>query len=129
MTAQHAPQTVLDLISQLVDAERQSSADQLDDLLAPNFTLVGPLGFVVPKDQWLEQYRNGFLKYTALDIQQPQAREYGQAAIVIGTQVQQATYQGNDASGQFRITLIAVHQADRWRLAGMHLSAVAQPRG
>jgi hypothetical protein len=128
MTAQRTAQTVLELVGQVVDAERQSSADLLDGLLAADFVLVGPLGFVVARDQWLQQYRNGFLEYTALDIHDQQVRDYGTAAIVIGTQVQRATYQGDDASGQFRITLIAVQEGNRWAVAGMHLSPIATPR-
>jgi len=45
----------------------------------------------------------------------------------VGTQTQQTTYQGRDASGRFRVTQLAVERAGRWFLAGMHVSPIAQP--
>jgi hypothetical protein len=54
---------------------------------------------------------------------------YDDAAIAIGTQTQKSTFQGRDASGQFRVTLIAVQQQPQWVLAGIHLSAIALPPG
>ena len=37
------------------------------------------------------------------------------------------TFQGNDASGQFRVTQIALRMGDDWCFVGMHLCRVAPP--
>jgi hypothetical protein len=63
----------------------------------------------------------------ALAWEDVEVRDYGDAAVAIGRQVQQATYQGNAADGQFRATHIAVRRDGQWRLAGMHLSPIAGP--
>jgi K+/H+ antiporter YhaU regulatory subunit KhtT len=42
--------------------------------------------------------------------------EPGDTAVVVGTQVQQSTYQGRDASGRFRVTQVAVRQRGGWTI-------------
>ena len=41
------------------DAEQRGDADALSALAVEDFTLVGPLGFVLDKQQWLDRYRSG----------------------------------------------------------------------
>jgi len=48
---------------------------------------------------------------------------------VIGKQSQQATVQGRDANGEFRVTLVFERIAGSWRLASVHLSQIAPPPG
>lgn len=43
---------VLDLVQQWADAERQNDGSALAPLLADEFFGVGPLGFVLTRDQW-----------------------------------------------------------------------------
>jgi SnoaL-like domain len=58
-------------------------------------------------------------------------RILGDTALVVGTQVQETTYQGREASGRFRVTQIAVRDdaRDPWRIVGVHLSPIAAPPG
>jgi ketosteroid isomerase-like protein len=121
----HATQ-VLELGRRWAEAERRGDADALDALLHEDFVGVGPLGFVLDKRQWLEPRRNGDLKNSTFEWQDPSVRVFGDAAVVIGTQVQESTYQGRDASGRFRVTQVAARSGDHWSLAGMHLSPIAQ---
>lgn len=128
MSSKGNEQDVLDLVTQWAELERSNSADGLESLLVDDFLLVGPLGFILTKAQMLARYRPGALKQLSFEIQEPSVRLYSDAAVVVATQVQQTTYEGRDASGTFRITLVAVHRDDRWQFAGMHLSPVAGPR-
>jgi SnoaL-like domain len=41
--------------------------------------------------------------------------------------VQSAAYRGNSIPGQFRITLVFVHQQGQWRLAHLQLSTIGEP--
>jgi hypothetical protein len=47
--------------------------------------------------------------------------------VAIGVQTQRTTFQGRDASGQFRVTQVAIRRGDHWILAGLHYSPIAQP--
>ena len=40
-------------------AERDGDAAALDTLLTDEFTAVGPLGFILPKQAWLARHRPG----------------------------------------------------------------------
>jgi hypothetical protein len=101
----------------------------LDSLATPDFTLVGPLGFVLTKEQWLDRYRSGAFVTKTLSWDDVQVRDYGDAAVAVGVHDQQASYQGNPSDGRFRATHIAVRGDAGWRLVGMHLSPIATPPG
>lgn len=120
-----------DTISQLrelgqrwVDAELRGDASTLEALSVPDFMLVGPLGFILDREQWLDRYRSGDFATSALVWDEVQVRVYGTAAVAIGRHTQQATFKGQASDGQFRATHIAVQTGDGWRLAGMQLSPI-----
>ena len=50
-----------------------------------------------------------------------QVRDYGTAAVGIGVLEQETSWQGNDNSGRFRVTLVAVQEGEGWRLAHVHI--------
>jgi ketosteroid isomerase-like protein len=121
---------IQELQDRWVQAELQADVATLDTLLDADFVGVGPLGFTLDKQAWLGRHRSGDLKYQALALEDANVRLYGDAAIVIAAQRQKATYQGNEVpGGRFRITLVAVSRDDRWVIAGLHLSPIAQPPG
>jgi ketosteroid isomerase-like protein len=113
---------ILALGRRWADAERQGDIVALDALLADDFVAVGPRGFVLNRQQWLDRYRSGNLKNEVFSWQDIAVRDYGEVAIAVGVQAQQASFQGHDASGRFRLTQIAVRQAQRWLIASLHLS-------
>jgi ketosteroid isomerase-like protein len=112
--------------TQWADAERRADSAALDALTTDDFTLVGPVGFVLNKQQWLGRYRGGFTP-EELTWDDVTVRGYGSAAVAIGRQTQKASFQGQRADGQFRTTHVFVRPGDRWLLAGMHLSPIGGP--
>jgi hypothetical protein len=94
-----------------------------------DFRLVGPLGFVLTKPQWLARYGGGGLSTQKLAWRDVDLRVIGEVAIAIGIHDQRATFQGRPADGAFRSTHIYVATPDGWRLAGMQLSPIAAPPG
>ena len=113
---------ILELGQRWADAERQADIAALDTLLADDFLAVGPRGFVLTRQQYLEPRRAGDLKTEAFAWQEVSVRHYGAVAVAVGIQAQTASYQGQDASGRFRTTQVAVQVAGRWLLAGLHIS-------
>ncbi len=121
---------ILELVRAWADAELRGDADTLDTLLAADFVGVGPRGFVLTRQQWLARYRSGDLRNSSFELRDPQVRDYGAAAVVVGTQAQETTHQGRDTSAELRATLVAVRSdtaAGGWLLAGVHLSPTAGP--
>jgi uncharacterized protein (TIGR02246 family) len=119
---------LLDLVTRWARAEEANDAGALDRLLTADFVGVGPLGFVLGRDQWLARFGNG-LENRAFAVEDAQVRDYGDAAVVVGVLAQETSFRGGDNSGRFRITLVAVRPEDRWRLAGVHIGPLQQPAG
>jgi ketosteroid isomerase-like protein len=117
---------ILDLGRQWAAAELRGDAQALDALLDADFVCVGPLGFVLDKQQYLAGRQSGDLKQSAFAWQDVRVRVYGDAAVAVGSQVQQTTYQGHDASGQFRATQVLVRKGDAWVMASLQLSPIVQ---
>lgn len=118
---------IRELGRQWVAAEQQGDVATLDAITVEDFTLVGPLGFVLDKEQWLDRYRTGALDTRSLAWDEVEVRDYGSAAVAIGCHTQQATYQGRSVDGRFRATHIAVRSGGRWLLAGVQLSPIGGP--
>ena len=123
--------TTKDSIQQLgrdwANAEVRGDVAALDAMTTDDFTLVGPLGFVLDKQQWLRRYQGGGLVTQQLSWEEAQVRDYGSAAVSVGVHDQKAEYNGQPADGRFRITHVFVHDGDRWLLAGVHLSPIGGP--
>jgi ketosteroid isomerase-like protein len=117
----------LDLGRRWAEAELRGDAEALAPLLAGDFVNVGPLGFLLDKQQYLGSRRSGDLRHESFAWDDVQVRAYGDAAVAIGTQTQKSTYQQRDASGRFRVTQVLVRRDGRLLVASMHESPVAQP--
>ena len=117
------------LLERFADAQRLADLDALSELLTDDFKLVGPLGFVVPKQLWLEQFRTGALQIDSLEWDEVDIRAYAYAnlALAVGKLTQAGTYAQNRSDGQFRVTVIAIGHGTTWQLTGAHYSAIAPP--
>jgi ketosteroid isomerase-like protein len=120
-------QELADLDRNVTRAEVDGDVATLDTLATEDFMLVGPVGFVLDKQQWLDRYRGGGLRTHALAYEDAVTRVHGDCAIRIGRHVQEAEFQGRSVNGEFRATHIAVRDGGRWRLAGIHLSSIGGP--
>lgn len=110
-----------------VEAELAGDTDAMDSLAHQDFLLVGPLGFILDKAQWLERYSSGAFVTSALDWRDTHVRVFGDCAVVVGVHDQEAAYRGQPSNGQFRATHILIRDGDAWRFIGMHLSPIATP--
>ena len=128
MTAPHQIQDQLrELDLRWTQAEAEADVAALDTLAVDDFMLVGPVGFVLDKQQWLQRYRSHELVTQELRFEDAATRVYGDVAVTIGRYIQQAEYQGNSVDDEFRATQIAVRDGAQWRLAGLHLSSIGGP--
>jgi ketosteroid isomerase-like protein len=116
---------ILELGQQWADAEGRNDADTLEKLLADDVAVVGPLGFVLDRQQYLEPRRNGVLKLEDYSLSDVSVRDYGATAVAVGIVSQKSTYQGQpapQASGRFRVTQVAVQRDGHWLLANIQYS-------
>jgi ketosteroid isomerase-like protein len=108
-------------------AELRADTGFLERTLADDFIGIGPRGFMLSKEEWLQRHTSGDLKYESLSLDDVKVRVYGDAAIVTGSESQRAKYRDQDVPGQFRTTLVWVKQSGSWLLAGLQLSPIAGP--
>ncbi len=125
-TTYTSPDQILDLGQRWANAELRADTRTLDELLDADFACVGPLGFILNKEQYLASRRSGDLKHEAFAWQDVHVRVYGDAAVAIGSQTQKTNYQRHDASGQFRATQVFARKADGWVMVSLHLSPIGQ---
>ncbi|GAA3212164.1 nuclear transport factor 2 family protein [Nonomuraea helvata] len=116
---------VLDLVGLWAQAELNGDADAFGDLLSDDFAGIGPVGFKLDKEQWAGRHR-GDLKNHHFAILDPQARLHGDTAIVSAVQEQRTSVRGRESNHSFRVTLVAVRQGERWRIANIQLSGPLQ---
>jgi hypothetical protein len=120
---------VIRLGERLAEAQLNGDAEALGSLLVDSFKLVGPAGFVLDKQQWIDQFRSGRLTIQSLEWDEVSVREHGDLAIAIGRQTHEVTFQGQPVAGAFRVTQVAIRSDGKWQLIGLHLSPIAQLPG
>ena len=118
-------QEITDLAEALAHAEACGDVEFLEDALEGDFVLIGPYGFVLDRQQYLVRHTSGDLVYDDLVRGEVAVRVHGDAAMAVCRDAQRARYRGREADGRFRTTLFFVRDPDRWRLAGEHLSPLA----
>jgi ketosteroid isomerase-like protein len=120
-------QEVARLADTWATAELQADTAFLEQRLADDFVGVGPLGFLLRKQEWLARHQSGEMRYTAHTLDEVKVRTYTETAIVIGRLTQEATYQDHPMNARMRTTLVFVRQQQHWQLASLHLCAIGQP--
>ena len=115
-------QELIELTEKWARAELDGDVETLRELLTDDFIGIGPLGFTLTKEQWLQRYQSGSLKYSSYTVADLQPRVYGDAGVVVAVMSQDGTVDGRPIPGQFRATHIYVRQGGGWRAAGWHIS-------
>ncbi len=109
-------------------AELRGDTAHLERTLADDFVGVGPRGFTLSKEQWLERHESGKLRYESFRLDEVQVRPYGDAAVTVCRQSAEGVYEDEkgrfDIKEQFRVTLVFVRQRGSWLLAGLQLSPI-----
>ena len=119
------PAALRQVLDRWVAAELAGDAAALGAVLLPEFLFAGPFGYLLDREQWLARFTAGDRYHTVftsfdftLDIP---VRIIRDTALVIGTQEQTGTHQGDPVDGQFRSTVVLIRDPS-WLITGMHLS-------
>jgi hypothetical protein len=109
-------------------AELQGDTAFLERALADDYIGVGPRGFTLTKEQWLDSHEAGSLRYESFELDEVEVRPYGDAAVTVCRQSAEGVYEDEngryDIHEQFRATLVLVKRRGRWLLAGLQLSPI-----
>src|SRR5258706_4484108 len=94
MNREQTEQEVTQLADTWATAELQGDTTFLEKLLAEDFIGVGPLGFLLTKQEWLARHESRDMKYTAHTLDQGRRRAYNEAALRIGRLIQPTAHCG-----------------------------------
>ena len=94
---------VEEFVGEWAAAEQRGDAAFLEGALTDDFVGVGPLGFMLNKQQWLRRFARG-LSYESFALDELETRFYEDAAVATCRQKQAGEFQGNDVGGEFRAT-------------------------
>jgi hypothetical protein len=111
-------------------AEQAGDTATLEILLAGDFTAVGPLGFILPRQAWLARHRSRDLTYQDFSLDEVQSRPGGQGSVVVTARTNtHGSYQGHPIPQATRATLVLASNAGRWQLAAIQMSFIAGTLG
>jgi ketosteroid isomerase-like protein len=127
---EEAKRGVHQALAEWTDAELKGDCARLDQILTDDFVAVGPLGFVLPKQEWLARYEQGTFRNKALRLEEVQTRVHGDVAVVTAHQIQKSVFGESEVPfTDLRATLVVVNQSGAWRLAAVHMSFIAGTPG
>src|SRR5258706_12817928 len=108
MNREQIEQEVLRLADTWATAELRGDTAFLERTLSDDFIGIGPLGFMLTKQEWLARHRSGGLKHESLNLDEGNVRGYKEAAVFTGRQVPNASYRGNPIQGEVARTPVLV---------------------
>ena len=114
-------------------AESRGDVAALDALIGAEVSGDGPHGLVLGREAWLDRHRRGDVRTVAFAWWCTDVRADDRTAVAMGIQSQVARYRGDDWSGAFPATLVAVRRGGRWTVVnvqvGERTAAEWPPRG
>jgi len=117
------------LLSRWRAAESGSDRAGLDALLVDDFVGIGPVGFMLAKDAWVERLGPD-LRYDRLALDEITTRSYGDATVVVARQHAAGEARGNPVPPDTRVSFLVVPAAGAdLRIAGIQYSFMAPPPG
>ena len=110
-----AMQKVTELEQQWLDGLKKSDFALLEAILAEDFTLTGPDGKVVGRDQFIQTLKDGNLKIDSAENSEVKIRIYGDAAVATGKTTLKGNLGGSDISGDYAFTDTYIRKDGKWQ--------------
>ncbi len=113
------------LEKQCLAAVQKKDQAGLTSLLAGDFTIESPNSDPIAGEDWVPQVMAANYKLKSFIIRQMSVADLGDAAVVKFDRIQQATFKGKDASGEFFVVDLWRKDGDTWKIANRYVAKVA----
>ena len=117
--AKSAGPSVSDSVKQLehdwTDAMKAKDTDKLDQILADDWTSLGPDGATQDKKQFLAAVKAGDYVLTSFDFGPMNVKVIGTVAIVQGSDTEKSMTKGKDSSGKFLWMDVFANRGGKWQ--------------
>src|SRR5260221_5161911 len=117
MNREHTEQEVMRLADAWATAELRGETTFLERTLADDFIGIGPLGFMLTRQEWLARHTSGDLKYESFNLDEVKVGVYNDAAVLTRPQAPKAAYRGDIIKVQICTTPVFVRQQRRWLIS------------
>ena len=126
VTESNAVQQIKDLEQHWLDGLKKPDFAALEAILADDFTLTGPDGKVVGKDQFIQALKDGGLKIDSIDNSDVKIRIYNDAAVAVGKTTIKGNLGGNDIGGDYCFTDTFIRKDGKWQEVAGQINRIAQ---
>jgi hypothetical protein len=109
----------------LVDGD----AATLTELVSPDCRIIGPKGFIVAKDEWINVHASGVYTQVLLHTVESELLPHGDTVIRSDIQQSECLYQGEHITGLFRVLSVWVRTSGHWQLAATQYTALPTATG
>ena len=108
------------------NAELHADTKKLQELLTEDFLSIGPKGFVLDKEQWINRHKQ--FSYQQLETSDMTIRLYDNTAIVCNIQKNEATFNSEPVNLTVRVTQVWIRQPEGWQLASIQFSPLTETK-
>jgi hypothetical protein len=91
---------------------------------ADNYVSVVGSGLMMDKNQSIKAIEDGSVKYSAIDVKEEMVRTYGNTAIYNGLASTKLTVNGDDKSGDYRVTIVWAKLNGEWKRVSFQATPV-----
>jgi ketosteroid isomerase-like protein len=119
-----AEEEVMAVTQAVCDAFRNGDLPALEQMLAPEFTLVGSDASVQPRSQAIAEVQSRDPRYEVFRNHDMTAHVYGDAAVVQGITSLKGTAGGRPFMLDVRFTDTLVRSQGRWRIVVSHVTRI-----
>lgn len=116
---------ILKLANTWIQAVQRQDMETLERLIAPEYVLQAQgLGRVI-REEWMRAAQQSAYEIHSFTYDDVRVHVYGDAAVMQSRYRQQATFQGQDRSGEMLITDVWVRRDGDWQVVARHSSFAA----
>lgn len=120
-----ADKEILELEERIRRAQLEADIAVLDELISENLLFTGPNGQLGTKEQDLEAYRSGVVRFLKHEPEELRVRRIGDDVAVSAMLAQLVVdVAGQINRGTYRYTRIWARENGRWQVVGGHVSEV-----
>jgi ketosteroid isomerase-like protein len=96
------------------DAAKANDMDKLGQILADDWTGIGPDGQKMTKQAYLDMYKSGKSKTESFEMGSMDVKVVGNVAVVQGSDKEKSTYDGKDSSGNYAWMDVFAKRDGKW---------------
>jgi hypothetical protein len=118
-------ETVVDLGSRMTRALLGSDRSTLEALVAPDAVIIGPKGFLIDRETWLQAHEESTYRQVRLDMTETGIVAADAGAVRVDVVDSECLYHGETITGRYRVAQAWVRRDGAWQLASIQYTPIA----